>query len=288
MASVYEQILAAREDMTEWLIHFTRGQGQVAARDILLKILSESLLRPGWASRTTVGSGVTNRTVFGPRPAVCFTEQPVGALLKYVAVRPMATPFGVLVHKKDAFADGALPVIYGLDLARELEPSDPGFVAGHRTLDPTELSLDEQYRYVVFTLHRFGSPHPIDWTHEREWRWSSQPRGHAISDCFALPGSGTSSGLGMSEGRVHVFVEKDSDVAWLKANLTAAWTAVKNAPATVQDARYEWCCDRWFDSLQQDVHVFSLEEAQRELARGNRAVYRLETWLPTHTRVPVV
>lgn len=47
MASVYEKILAAREDMTEWLTHFTRGQGQATPRDILLKILSEGLLRPG-------------------------------------------------------------------------------------------------------------------------------------------------------------------------------------------------------------------------------------------------
>ena len=65
MASVYEQILAAREDMTEWLIHFTRGQPPATARDMLLKILSEGLLRPGWALRTTVNSGATNRTVFG-------------------------------------------------------------------------------------------------------------------------------------------------------------------------------------------------------------------------------
>lgn len=86
---------------------------------------------------------------------------------------------------------------------------------------------------------------------------------------------------------MHVFVEKDSDVGWLATNLTAAWKAVKKAPTTAQDSRYDRCCDRWFRQLQQNVHVFSLEEVKRELAKGNRAAYRLETWLPTHTRVLV-
>jgi hypothetical protein len=248
MPTPYQQILAAREDMTEWLIHFTRGQPPLTARDVLLKILAEGLLRPGWALRTTVGNGVTNRTVFGPRPAVCFTEQPVGALMKYVAVRPMATPYGILVHKNDAFADGALPAIYGLNLAHELKPGDPAYVPGHRTLDPVGLPIDEQYRYVTLALYRFSSPHPIDWTHEREWRWSTAPRGHPIAGGFALSGSGTSSDLGLSEGRVHVFVDNDADVVWLKAQLLAAWTLVRNAPATTQDSRYRFACDQWFQA----------------------------------------
>jgi len=202
MATTYEQILKAREDMTEWLIHFTRGQSELSACEVLLKILAEGLLRPGWAPRTTSGSGLTNRTVFGPTPAVCFSEQPVYALLKYTQVRPMAAPFGVFVHKSDAFADGALPVIYGIDGTRELEDGQSGYVMDQRTLDPRELSIDEQYRYVAFALYRFGGQPPIDWTHEREWRWSSGPRGHAIAGSFALPGSGVSGGLGYGEGRV--------------------------------------------------------------------------------------
>jgi hypothetical protein len=168
-----------------------------------------------------------------------------------------------------------------------LEPTDQGYVAGERTLNPSGLPIDEQYRHVVFALNRDGKD-PIDWTHEREWRWSIAPRGASIAGAFALPGSGRAGGLGMSDGRVHVFVEKDADIAWLKANLTTAWTAVKNAPATKADGGYEYACERWFKSLQNEVHAFSLEDAQRQLAAGNRWAYRLETWLPHHTRIPVV
>ena len=200
----------------------------------------------------------------------------------------MAQPFGVFVHKHDAFADGALPVIYGLHGARELRPGDVGYVTGQRTLDPTELELDQQYRYVTFALHRYGSEQPIDWTHEREWRWSSRPRGHAIEGGFPLNGSLASTGLGASEGRVHVFVEKDADIAWFKANLTAAWNGVKNGPAASQNVNYRGWLDRWFENLQHAVDVFSLEDAARQLALGNRCVYRLEGWLQGRTRVPIV
>jgi len=282
MPTVYEQILAAREDMTEWLVHFTHGNDDgLTARSVLAKILAEGLLRPGWAPRRT-NSGTRN-TVFGPRPAVCFSEQPVGALINYVGRRDYAKPYGVFVHKMDAWADGVMPVIYGLNADSEVGDDDPAYVAGQRTLKPSVLSLDEQYRYVSLALHRYGAV-PLDWTHEREWRWSS-PRGNAINDCFPLAGSGTFSSRGHSDGRVHVFVQHDGDVAWFKTHLTAKWNAVRSSSTDEEHISY---CDRWFGRLRQKIRVFSLEEASRELAAGNRSVYRLETWLPVHTRVPIV
>ena len=38
-------------------------------------------------------------------------------------------------------------------------------------LRPTDLPFDEQYRYVAFAPTR--KPYPMDWSHEREWRWSA-------------------------------------------------------------------------------------------------------------------
>ena len=269
MANVYRAILRAREDMTEWLIHFTRAGGGTDARGVLLKILAEGALRPGRAVRGG------RPTIYGPQPAVCFSEQPLGAFLTYVDARAGdrfgPSSYGVLVHKHDAYVEGALPVIYGLNGAEEMDLDHPDYLAGARQLLPECVPLDEQHRYVAFAPNR--DPHPLDWSHEREWRWT--PAGYSIEGCFALGGSGTAGGRGMSNGRCHVFVERDQDVEWLHAQLPVALAAAAADDAEGRMAGYRRA---WWRNAVGEARVFSLETARRRLNENQRAYYRVETW----------
>lgn len=113
-------------------------------------------------------------TIYGPAPAVCFSEQPLAMFAQYLAARAdlaAMAGYGLLIHKHDLYVAGGLPVIYGLGLAREPGPGDDGYDPSRRLLDPTRISLYEQYRYVAFAPNR--KPNPLDWSHEREWRWPS-------------------------------------------------------------------------------------------------------------------
>ncbi|MDP1660790.1 MAG: DUF4427 domain-containing protein [Phycisphaerales bacterium] len=116
-----------------------------------------------WARRKN------QRTIYGPYPAVCFTDMPTAAFIEAAASRSkrgekMST-YALTFQKTDAFARGARPVIYGLSGAARME-ADTGPA---RILKPTVLPYREQYRYVTYrpTKNRWN----VDWTHEREWRW---------------------------------------------------------------------------------------------------------------------
>ena len=78
----YEEILRARMDMTQWLIHFTRGRDSVSPRNTLLSIARDGAIRPSWSERSS------RRTIYGPRPCVCFTEQPLSGFAEYARLCP--------------------------------------------------------------------------------------------------------------------------------------------------------------------------------------------------------
>ena len=110
------------------------------------------------------------RTIYGPAPAVCFTEMPLAALLEAGQARrargEAMSPFAIVFSKRKMFALGARPVIYGLDDPHVQLPSGKGRVP--RLIESAILPLQEQYRYVTFNP---SGARPVDWTHEREWRW---------------------------------------------------------------------------------------------------------------------
>ena len=140
MSTVYRDILRRRRDMTEWLIHFTRDRNGASAREVVRSILIEGALRPDFATRGTP----PKNTIYGPSPAVCFSEQPLSAFLQYLAARadPSAMAgYGILIHKHDVYAAGGLPVIYGLGVAEELQPGHPLYDPTRRLLDPSRISL---------------------------------------------------------------------------------------------------------------------------------------------------
>lgn len=270
MSDTYRKILRSRNDMTEWLIHFTHKSfvkfDWVEAKENLFGIVSDGVIRAGWSLRGG------RPTIYGPSPAVCFTEQPLFAFCQYLEARPdreCISGCGVLVHKHDAFAEGSNPVIYGLNLVNELSAGQAGYEPKKRVLSTTSLPYNEQYRYVAFAPNREGDP--VDWTHEREWRWSHEQAEPAIGG-FPLCGSlRSSTERGRSQGRVHVFVETESDIAWLKQRI-APFVANLGRPDKFV---YR---ERWLSHLRDKVRVLSLERVRTEVRAGNRAFARLEGW----------
>ena len=133
---------------------------------VLLKIIRDGHIRASWAFRN-------NRpTVYGPRAAVCFTEMPLYALMDYARKRSTTDvgTYAVGVLKHELFAAGGRPVIYGLSgrhVEQQVEPLSNK--RWPRKLDPScGLAENEQYRYVAMAM---DDKKPIDWSHEREWRW---------------------------------------------------------------------------------------------------------------------
>lgn len=127
-----------RDDISDRLVHLTRGVSVEAAAESFLSIFRESRLRGG------------NGCIKGGHNCVCFSEAPVGKLATILA-NPMAhgmrySPFGVMVEKAWLYKQGGRPVIYQSDAEFEL------------------LAEDQRYRHVRY------EPGEVDFTWEREWR----------------------------------------------------------------------------------------------------------------------
>ncbi|TKT86516.1 hypothetical protein [Dyadobacter frigoris] len=176
-----------RYDTTKWLTHFIHQENKDLSGDeffeeilsiirngnqntpflILKQILTDGYLRCSWSER----SG--KRTIYGLRPAICFTEMPLGAIAEYVKQRDKkyVSEYGIAFLKEELFRAGARPVIYGLTSdPKEASEGDEFFRDGFRNLSSASgIGPSEQYRYVSTNLG--GNLNPIDWTHEREWRW---------------------------------------------------------------------------------------------------------------------
>lgn len=158
MLADWERIRAERSDLTDWVIHYTkpivRPEATTSAIDVLKKILEDGFLIPSSGIRRRTSVGDTQPTIRGPRPAVCFTEQTLGAFAKSCEVLPgRYFGYGVALHKWPLYNYGGRPVIYG----------DEGLLE--------RLSDDDKFLWVrlqPIPHNVFGSP--IDWTHEREWR----------------------------------------------------------------------------------------------------------------------
>ena len=96
--STLKAILAAREDISDYLFHFTRGS---KAFETLLRILADGELKD------------IKRNGY-----ICFTEAPLTALYNMFQIfdrypEPMFAPYGVGIKKDILFDLGCRPVIYG-------------------------------------------------------------------------------------------------------------------------------------------------------------------------------
>jgi len=139
--------------------------------EVLKKILHDGFIHSSWSLRKLKPS------VFGPRSTVCLTEMPLYALLKYANVRGSKSGYvrnyGIAFKRNELFEAGARPVIYGLTgQFKEAEVDENGIYQGRLLDDSCGIGKQEQYRYVPTILHNHKKKGIIDWTHEREWRWS--------------------------------------------------------------------------------------------------------------------
>jgi hypothetical protein len=129
--------MTARIDISDKLIHFTRGESDTDAFNRLRQIVSEGVLR---------GNGAKIR---GEHSCVCFSEAPLSALgnglLNHRAFSPYSC-FGIVIEKKWLYSKGGRPVIY--QSGEEYE----------------ELPESLRWRHVRY------EPGEYDFTWEREWR----------------------------------------------------------------------------------------------------------------------
>ncbi|MEX1365611.1 MAG: hypothetical protein AB1Z98_20960 [Nannocystaceae bacterium] len=243
-----------------------------------MKILCDGALEPDWSIRTRAGSSASEKTVFGRRPVVCFSEMPIMAFCEYLEARSPdgnISGYGVLLHKKQVFAEGGRPVIYDSEPA-ELTSSDSGYDSSYRLLKESRFSEDLQYRVVATNL---GAERTLDWTHEREWRWPKQEESQ-LQDRLYLFGSGFVSGDGAANGRPHVFVEREEDVQWLQCRLRSYLTQR-------EDGDSDYRVKRYLRVLRTRSGVISLEKVRSGVKSGDRRYARLESW-PEEENVDIV
>jgi hypothetical protein len=272
--TIYQDILNSRADLTEWLIHWTRAdQGGATARATLTKIAQEGFLLPSFAVRDG------RATIYGPVPAVCFTEQPLREFERYVRIRNLVTAvsgFAVAVNKRDVYADGGLPVITGLSGMEEAIIDDDDYNPERRNIRQSSgLLLHEQYRYITINMNRQvdGQDRPIDWTHEREWRWTYEPFNNAPLSYpgFPLAGSGSNTGRGTHQGRFAFIVPDEHSARELRTVLAGlqASDGDGNQHLRSYHARYV--------TAARAARIFSLDIVEQECRAGHMQYAKIET-----------
>ena len=132
--------MSSRQDISDKLIHFTKGENFEEAFQRLMSIVKEKRI---------LG---TSGMIKGGYNCVCFSEAPLMSLPGGL-VNPDAyshySPFGILVEKSWVFEQGGRPVIY---------QSDQEFY---------DLPEGLRWRHVRYEPN---SETPVDFTWEREWR----------------------------------------------------------------------------------------------------------------------
>lgn len=126
-----------RVDMSDFLIHFTKGNDLESAFENLKNIVNDCAVRG------------TNTSIRDGSNCVCFSEAPLSSLksglLSPIFYTPYS-PFGVITTKDNLYALGGRHVIY---------QSESEF---------SELSPSNSWRHMKY------EPPSVDFTWEREWR----------------------------------------------------------------------------------------------------------------------
>lgn len=145
MSAPYLRALS-RDDISQWLVHFTgwvnQGIGPVPPLEVV-----KSILRTG-AVRASTRKEITKYSSGG---AACFYDVPPALYPKIVQTNPNGRQhYGVIVAKSVVWWKGGRPAIYT------------------ERPDDTRWPAEERFRLIWTDLTRV--PHPVDWMHEREWR----------------------------------------------------------------------------------------------------------------------
>lgn len=149
--AIWKRRLAERSDLTSYLTHLTKPEGDHDVNGPLISILSERRIR-----------GSDSVFIYGDKEAVCFQDAPPSGICQnvyfeeqYRKTNPDAKrrycAGGLMFQKRYVFSKGGRPVIYD------------------RAEDAMDyLRKDEWWRIVPLDLGKADKI--IDWTHEREWR----------------------------------------------------------------------------------------------------------------------
>src|SRR5713101_2956795 len=131
MPPYWKHIRAVRQDLTDWVIHWTRGQSpegkNESAFQVLQRILQCGYLKPTLAPRWRRPFRWDNsNTIQGPHQAVCFTDQTLSAFIQSCKALPSHySSYGIAFEKHNLFLFGGRPVIYGdKDLLKRLDDDD--------------------------------------------------------------------------------------------------------------------------------------------------------------------
>ena len=158
-ASDWRKRISHRSDISIGLVHLTKGNEELNAFGVLMKILKEQKLV---ASGNQIVNGKQRGFICGNQPVVCFQDVPLFSLSENILLEQQIhsenpsstiryTPFGLRFDKRYIYKNGGRPVIYeSTDIAKKFLPPE------------------EYWRIVKLGLE--NDENIIDWTHEREWR----------------------------------------------------------------------------------------------------------------------
>lgn len=147
MNKTLSEILNSREDLSDYLFHFTKGG---KAKGALLSIINDNAIKD------------VNHT-----GRICFTESPVTMLAPMFSIfrrypNPMYAPYGIGIRKSMIYEMGGRPVIYG------------------DSTDQNQLPDSMQWRFELF----FPQQHDFTWL--REWRLQKTDIELSFDNCFVI------------------------------------------------------------------------------------------------------
>ena len=250
----WERIREKREDLTDYVIHFTKpvygSTEYYSAKARLAKILRDGYIRPTFAPMPSRYRRTPAPTIKGPDPAVCLTEQPLWAFLETPTRK--YSGYGIAYHKVPLFDAGGRAVLYGSEreLGGRLREGEDGWEEG-KEIYAGGLPRDLQYLWARYApiIPGHGEAYPVDFTWEREWRIKPEPPGLPIvlsTDWY-------------EDATRAIIVERDEDVPVFRRGLkTLACEGQKWAERTLL--------------------IVSLETAREKLKQGDRRYGRIDTW----------
>ncbi|AOW11055.1 hypothetical protein [Flavobacterium gilvum] len=147
MNSTFLKIIKSREDISDYLFHFTKKNN---AKETLHKIIDDNYLKD-----------------IGEKGVLCFTESPITLLIEMFKIfekypNPMYSPYGIAVKKDYFFNLGGRTVVYGSsEDKKELLPSSQWRFEEHKPqirdfswlrewrINKKELELDKDNFFVI-------------------------------------------------------------------------------------------------------------------------------------------
>ena len=195
---------------TDWVIHWTRKQGErdypqgklpplpfgTDPFEVLKNILKKGVLIPSRSYRKK--SATINE------PVVCVTDMPLSEFVIYANGRDKVARYAVAFRKEEFVQQGGRPVIYGNFYSDPLPPS---------------------VKYLTVNTG-FTDSGFIDWTHEREWRWK---------------GSDPDADLELWKfSEIAVIVENEEEVKKIEALKTELGIRQLNRIICVDNLKFNW------------------------------------------------